>query len=161
MKKLQVAVALILVTGGLWAQEVEASVAAQLQAVGESVDFVWVIAASALVFLMQAGFLGLESGLSRAKNSINVAVKNMADFVLALAGFWVIGFGIMFGASHNGWFGTTGFLIRLNEGSLQTVFFVFQGMFVATAATIDSGALAERTKFGHYLIISLSRLMSA
>ncbi|MEM9588063.1 MAG: hypothetical protein AAGA03_12350, partial [Planctomycetota bacterium] len=69
------------------------------------IDYLMVIAASALVFLMQAGFLCLESGLSRNKNSINVALKNVADFVVACLGFWGVGFGIMFGAS---WLGVAG-----------------------------------------------------
>ena len=67
-----------------------------------NLDFLWIIVASALVFLMQAGFLCLESGLTRRKNSINVAIKNLADFCLTTVVFWVVGFGLMFGVSWGG-----------------------------------------------------------
>lgn len=96
----------------------------------------------------------LESGLARAKNSINVAIKNMADFVLSVSGFAVIGFGLMFGVSHSGLFGTTEFFVDLSENSWLAAFFVFQAVFCGTAATIDSGAVAERTRFGTYLFMS-------
>ena len=65
----------------------------------QNLNIVWVLLCAALVFLMQAGFMCLEAGMARAKNSINVSIKNMADFVLAVAAFWLIGFGLMFGAS--------------------------------------------------------------
>ena len=120
-----------------------------------NIDFVWVMAAAALVFVMQAGFMCLESGMARAKNSINVAVKNMADFLLAVAAFWAIGFGVMFGLSENGWYGTTDFFMEIGKDPWRAAFFVFQSVFVGTAATIDSGAVAERTRFGSYLVMSL------
>ncbi len=71
-------------------------------------DGIWVLFSAALVFLMQAGFLCLESGLTRAKNSINVAIKNLTDFGVAILIFWFCGFALMFGASTGGWFGSTG-----------------------------------------------------
>ena len=74
-----------------------------------SVDTLWVLICTVLVLLMQAGFSCLESGLVRAKNSINVAVKNVIDFCIAGLGFWVLGFGLMFGASQSGWIGMSGF----------------------------------------------------
>lgn len=117
-------------------------------------DYVWILAASALVFLMQAGFMALESGMARAKNSINIAIKNLTDFIIAVAGFWAIGFGLMFGVSNGGWFGTTDFFMNIGDNSWRAVFFVFQAVFVGTAATIDSGAVAERTKFSAYVIVS-------
>lgn len=119
-----------------------------------NLDYVWVLVASAMVFLMQAGFMCLESGMARAKNSINVAVKNMTDFVLSVSFFWIFGFGIMFGVSYNGWFGTSEFLVELGDDPWLPVFFVFQAVFCGTAATIDSGAVAERTRFSVYLVIS-------
>lgn len=120
-----------------------------------NLNYVWVLVAAALVFLMQAGFMCLECGMCRAKNSINVAIKNMADFVVSVAIFWVFGFGIMFGTSYMGWFGTSNFLVTLGDDPWLPIFFVFQAVFCGTAATIDSGALAERTRFGAYLLISI------
>lgn len=118
------------------------------------VDYAWVIFAASLVMLMQAGFMCLESGLARAKNSINVAVKNMADFVLSVAGFWFIGFGLMFGTTAYGLFGTSDFCVSFENAPWLAVFFVFQATFCGTAATIDSGAVAERSRFATYLFIS-------
>ncbi|MEM7557700.1 MAG: ammonium transporter, partial [Planctomycetota bacterium] len=119
-----------------------------------NLDYVWILIATALVFMMQAGFMCLESGMCRAKNSINVAVKNMADFVLSVSVYWLWGFGIMFGASYMGLFGTSDFLVSVGDDPWLPVFFVFQAVFCGTAATIDSGALAERTSFKAYLAIS-------
>ena len=96
----------------------------------------------------------LETGLCRAKNSINVAVKNFADFIISVAGFWLIGFGLMFGDSCSGLFGLSHFAPELSANSWMATFFVFQAMFCGTAATIDSGAVAERTRFSVYLVIS-------
>ena len=72
-------------------------------------DYVWTLVAAALVFFMQAGFALLESGFTRAKNTINIMMKNLMDFSMGSLAFWAIGFGIMFGASSTGWFGTSGF----------------------------------------------------
>ena len=133
-----------------------APVTAQEPGLGQDkspLDYVWVMASAALVFLMQAGFMSLESGLSRAKNSINVAVKNLGDFVVAVLGFWLVGFGAMFGASRGGWIGSGWMLFGRTEPWVET-FFVFQAVFVGTSATIVSGAIAERTRFGSYLILS-------
>jgi Amt family ammonium transporter len=119
----------------------------------ENFDFLWIILCCALVFLMQAGFLCLESGLTRRKNSINVAIKNLADFCLTTLVYWVIGFGLMFGATWNGWFGTSFILLDFSESDkLFGVFFLFQVMFCGAAVTIMSGAIAERMKFSSYLI---------
>jgi Amt family ammonium transporter len=103
---------------------------------------------------MQAGFMCMETGLSRHKNSINVALKNAADFGLAVVVFWIFGFGLMFGTSYNGFFGTDLFFFKTEKAEYMT-YFVFQAMFVATAATIVSGAVAERMKFNGYLIITI------
>ena len=118
------------------------------------VDTLWVINCAILVFIMQAGFMCMESGLSRQKNSINVALKNAADFGVSVVIFWLFGFGLMFGKSFNGLFGTDLFFFGTNISEYQT-YFVFQAMFVATAATIISGAVAERLKFIGYLVITV------
>ena len=119
------------------------------------IDQLWLLLCSGLVFLMQAGFMCLESGLTRAKNSINVAVKNIADFGVSVALFWGFGYGIMFGISQAGWIGTSDFFPSAQEGqSSMIVFFLYQAMFCGTATTIISGAVAERLKFSVYLIIA-------
>ena len=125
-----------------------------LESVKSFVDTLWVIDCAILVFIMQAGFMCMETGLSRNKNSINVALKNAADFGLAVVVFWIFGFGLMFGKSFNGIFGTDLFFFKTEQAEYMT-YFVFQAMFVATAATIVSGAVAERMKFNGYLIITI------
>jgi Amt family ammonium transporter len=118
-------------------------------------DVFWVLICAGLVFLMQAGFTCLESGLTRSKNSINVAIKNITDFGISTILFWAFGFGIMFGASIDGWIGTTRFFLSLDEGSWSNTFFLFEIMFCATTVTIVSGATAERLRFRSYIIISI------
>ena len=125
-----------------------------LENVKSYVDTLWVIDCAILVFIMQAGFMCMETGLSRHKNSINVALKNAADFGLAVVVFWIFGFGLMFGTSYNGFFGTDLFFFKTEKAEYMT-YFVFQAMLVATAATIVSGAVAERMKFNGYLIITI------
>ena len=119
-----------------------------------NIDTLWVINCAILVFIMQAGFMCMETGLSRHKNSINVALKNAADFGVSVVIFWIFGFGIMFGTSFNGFFGTDLFFFKTDKAEYMT-YFVFQAMFVATAATIISGAVAERMKFNGYLIMTI------
>ena len=120
----------------------------------QNIDTLWVINCAILVFIMQAGFMCMESGLSRHKNSINVALKNAADFGVSVVMFWLFGFGLMFGTSYQGIIGTDLFFFKTNISEYQT-YFVFQAMFVATAATIISGAVAERMKFAGYLIVTI------
>jgi len=117
-------------------------------------DIIWVLVSAMLVFLMQAGFMALETGLSRAKNSINVAIKNITDFIFSVAAFWFVGYGIMFGRSFHGIVGLTDYFTSFDSDSWKATFFVFQAVFVGTAATIDSGVIAERAKFGTYLLMS-------
>ena len=117
-------------------------------------DHLWVIISAILVFLMQPGFMALETGLTRAKNSINVAIKNMSDFILSVAAFWFIGFGLMFGKSFHGMIGLSDFFVNFDTDNWKAAFFVFQAVFVGTAATIDSGAVAERSKLSTYLVMS-------
>lgn len=124
-----------------------------------SLDIVWVLVAAVLVFLMQAGFAMVETGATRAKNAANIIMKNVMDMSVGALLFWAVGFGLMFGLNESGWIGTDNFFLSEyspvdNEGMFNYAFFLFQTMFAATAATIVSGAVAERTKFGAYLIYS-------
>lgn len=120
-----------------------------------NLDLLWIIVATGFVFFMQAGFTMLESGMIRAKNSYNVAVKNISDFTAAVLSFWFIGFAIMFGETAGGWFGSSGYAGGLLSAPADYAFFIFQATFVGTAATIVAGAVAERMKFNAYLIISV------
>lgn len=120
-------------------------------------DMLWILLCAGLVFLMQGGFLCLESGLTRSKNSINVAFKNVVDFGIAVALYWAISYGLMFGASAAGWFGRSGFFFNPSGEDAPLLFsvFIFQAMFCATGATIISGATAERLKFYAYVVITV------
>ncbi|NJK64208.1 MAG: ammonium transporter [Synechococcaceae cyanobacterium SM2_3_1] len=117
-------------------------------------DTLWVILAAGMVFLMQPGFMCLESGLTRSKNNINVAAKNLADFAIAVALFWAFGFALMFGQTWAGWWGHSHFLVSPDQDFSLAAFFLFQAMFCGTATTIVSGAVAERMPFKAYLLIS-------
>jgi Amt family ammonium transporter len=108
---------------------------------------------AALVFFMQTGFAMLESGMVRAKNTVNVILKNVADVSVGTIGFWLLGFGLMFGANPSGWLGTDGFAPGPDD--IDAMGFVYQVMFAATAATIVSGAVAERMRFWVYLVVSV------
>lgn len=122
----------------------------------ETISMVWVLMAATLVLLMQIGFMLLEAGSVRTKNSINVAQKNMLDFAFATIGFAFIGFMFAFARSGPfpiGW--DYNFLFLSNLESDQIIFFLFQVMFCGTAATIVSGAVAERMRLSAYLICSL------
>ena len=122
----------------------------------ELYDTLWLTLCGVLVLLMQAGFLCFESGATRSKNAINVAMKNAADFTVAVLVFWLLGFGLMFGDSFGGWVGLSQWAPDLGQGvPWQAAFFVFQTMFCATAVTIVSGTVAERLRFNSYLLISL------
>ncbi len=107
-----------------------------------------------LVFFMQAGFAMLESGLVRSKNAVNVIMKNYIDMAFGAIGFWLVGFGIMFGLNPTGWIGTNNFMPS-NLGSWDYSFLFFQMMFAATAATIVSGALAERIRYWPYIVCAV------
>ena len=135
-------------------------------------DTLWVLVAAFLVFFMQAGFAMVESGFTRAKNAVNILMKNLMDFSMGSVAYWAIGFAIMFGAG-NAFMGTSGWFVpseTLTEGAATdtSVFsalewssvptyaaWLFQLVFAATAATIVSGAMAERTQFKSYLIYSI------
>ncbi|HEX6310324.1 MAG TPA: ammonium transporter [Acidimicrobiia bacterium] len=136
-----------------WAQESELSA----DVVQVTLDNVFVLLAAVLVIFMQAGFALLEAGLTRAKSVGNIMMKNLMDLMVGVIAFFAIGFAIAFG-SGNDFFGTKGFFLEdLQPFGTLTVptYFVFQVAFAATAATIVSGAMAERTKFKSYLIYSV------
>ena len=126
-------------------------------------DTLWVLVAAFLVFFMQAGFAMVEAGFTRAKNAVNILMKNLLDFSIGSLSYWAIGFAIMFGTG--GWFmGTSGWFVptdttafaSLEWSSVPThAAWLFQLVFAATAATIVSGAMAERTQFKSYLIYSV------
>ncbi|MEL6309201.1 MAG: hypothetical protein AAFQ52_13750, partial [Chloroflexota bacterium] len=119
-------------------------------------DNLWIIISAALVFLMQGGFLCLETGLTRSKNNINVALKNLIDFGLTTILFWMFGFALMFGATANGIIGTSNFLPDFSTQNTDTlVFLIFQVMFCGTAVTILSGAIAERLRFNAYIMLTI------
>jgi Amt family ammonium transporter len=119
--------------------------------------------AGALVFFMQAGFAMVEAGFTRAKNATNIVLKNLMDFCFGACAFWFLGFGLMFGSHVAGFLGTNWFFFNWQQGAeagsqndaWPFTFFCFQLVFAATAATIVSGAMAERTRFLAYLIYSI------
>tara|TARA_R110000868_G_scaffold410693_7_gene699909 strand:- start:298 stop:1596 length:1299 start_codon:yes stop_codon:yes gene_type:complete len=128
------------------------------ETVQDNLNYVWTIIAACLVFFMQAGFAMVEVGFTRAKNAVNIIMKNVMDVGAGSLAFFLVGFGIMFGTSAGGWIGTDGFLLmEIGDYSLEWsyTFFFFQAVFAATAATIVSGAVAERTAFNAYLIFSI------
>ncbi len=126
-----------------------------------SVDTIWVLVAAALVFFMQAGFAMVETGFTRAKNAGNIIMKNLMDFSLGTPIYWLFGFGIMFGGS-GALFGGIDFMVKGDYSSVTPsgipvmAFLIFQTVFCATAATIVSGAMAERTKFSAYCLYSMA-----
>lgn len=140
---------------GLYAEE--AVTKADIQAITTNLNVVWTLVAAVLVFWMQAGFAMVETGFTRAKNSVNILMKNLMDFCIGSIAFYVIGFGLMFGAAKSGLVGTDLFFMKGIVGSgggseWGWTFMIFQTVFAATSATIVSGAMAERTKFKAYLV---------
>jgi Amt family ammonium transporter len=126
-----------------------------------NLDIIWVLLATVLVFFMQAGFAMVEAGATRAKNAANIVMKNLMDMSVGSLVFWAVGFGLMFGVNNSGLIGTTNFFLgdydpSTTEGMYDFSFFLFQTVFAATAATIISGAVSERTKFGAYLIYTIA-----
>lgn len=127
------------------------------------VNFVWTLMAAFLVFFMQAGFALLEAGSVRAKSTVNVLTKNVVDFLMCGMAFWAFGFAIMFGGSAlssgledgNDFFGSSGFFLAADAYDVTTFeLWIFQMVFAATAATIVSGTMAERTKINAYMAYS-------
>ena len=130
--------------------------AATAESVQTNLNVVWTLVAAILVFLMQAGFALVETGFTRAKNAANIMMKNLMDFAFGSIVFYFIGAALMFGASKLGgalgWGGLCMPSVFAGEGTWDWTFFFFQTMFAATAATIVSGAVAERIQFRSYLI---------
>ena len=118
-------------------------------------DTAWLTLCFILVLLMQAGFTCLESGQVRSKNSVNVALKNIADFAITFVVYWIIGFGLMYGQSINGLFGSSLFFYGDNKNDIEISFLLFQTVFASTAVTLISGAVAERMKFTAYILMSM------
>lgn len=139
---------------GLLLSAISGSAFAGEQDITLNMNILWVVTASVLVFFMQAGFALLESGSTRAKNSINVMMKNFIDVCMASLVFWAVGYGLMFGESSTGWFGESQFMLNSASQHDYTML-LFQSMFAATAATIVSGAIAERTKFTSYIVCAI------
>ncbi len=128
-----------------------------LTTVVSSIDTFWILITGALVFFMQAGFALVEAGFTRSKNTTNILFKNLMDFCIGTIVFWLIGYGFMFGVG-TGFFGAFEPFSEVNhapKGIPNLAFFFFQLVFAATAATIVSGAMAERTKFSSYLVYSV------
>lgn len=137
------------------APEAISAIEAAKEELQTNLNIVWTCIAAFLVFFMQAGFAMVETGFTRAKNAVNILMKNLMDFSVGSLVFFLVGFGLMFGKT-NGLFGTTLFGLAGVEDTADWnwTFLIFQTVFAATAATIVSGAMAERTKFVSYLVYS-------
>ena len=145
MKKFKLFMGLLLTSG------VSVFAESGAEAVQNNLNWTWTLIAAAMVFFMQAGFAMVEAGFTRAKNAGNIIMKNVMDFSMGIIAFWAVGFAFMFG--KGGLVGVTNFF-GAGLADWDWTFFMFQGVFAATAATIVSGAMAERTKFGSYLVSS-------
>src|SRR5687767_11976655 len=147
--------AVLATTAPAWAQETEIAA----EDVQTNLDNVFVLLSAVLVIFMQAGFALVEAGLTRAKSVANIMMKNLMDFCAGAVAFFAVGYAFAFGTGGNGFIGSGGWF--LGDGAFQygtltvPVTFVFQVAFAATAATIVSGAMAERTKFKAYLVYSV------
>lgn len=127
-----------------------------IESLTAAMDMIWLVVTGALVFFMQAGFALVETGLTRAKNATNIIMKNLMDFCMGSIAFWMIGWGLMYGADALG--GFVGFSDFFKGPMGEPTFYrdwFFQVVFAATAATIVSGAMAERTQFKSYLIYTV------
>ncbi len=155
---------LMVVAGPAAAQELNETETLQL-----NIDVVYYMVAIVLVFIMQAGFAMIESGLTRSKNAANIMMKNLADMNFGVIAYFLVGFGLMYGASAGGFIGTDSFALQAGSysdgltapvtegGSIPLgVDFLYQAVFCATAATIVSGAVAGRMRFSGYVLMSLA-----
>lgn len=151
-----IAILLFFAITGLHAEEAALAVESSIK----PINVVWTLVAAFLVFFMQAGFAMVEVGFTRAKNAGNIIMKNLMDFSVGSLAFFAIGYGLMFGVSAGGFIGGSKFFLSSADpgnpdGLWQYTYWLFQAVFAATAATIVSGAMAERTKFVSYLFYSL------
>jgi Amt family ammonium transporter len=160
MRKIIIMLGLVLMAASGFADEEPLTlegVQASVDAVQANADWLWTLIAAFMVFFMQLGFAMVETGFTRAKNAVNIIMKNLLDFSMGAIGYWAVGFALMFGATTTGFFGTEGFF--LSNWDMQDhwtlAFWIFQTVFCATAATIVSGAMAERTNLKAYLLFSL------
>ena len=118
-------------------------------AIKDDMGMLWMLLSGILVFFMQAGFTLVESGMTRSKNAVNIAMKNLLDIAVGSLTYWFVGYSLMYGDTSNGWFFWSGIM----QGEGADLF--FQTMFAATAATIVSGAIAGRTKYSTYIVFSI------
>ena len=136
--KMLLLVLLILTPALLFAQDSTPTVesnATKITSLETNANFVWTLVAAFLVFFMQAGFAMLETGLTRAKNAVNIMMKNLMDFAVGSLAYWIVGFGLMFGVTATGWFGTDGFFLSdftKNGDPWVYAFWMFQVVFAAT-----------------------------
>ena len=123
-----------------------------------SIDTIWILIAACLVMLMQAGFALVEAGFTRSKNTANILMKNLMDFSIGSLIFWILGYTLMYGDDIGGFVGKISLFFGSNEinGVPDKASLMFQTVFAATAATIVSGAVAERTKFSSYIVFSIA-----
>jgi Amt family ammonium transporter len=155
---------LTLVILAVWGAAAQAQDELTVDELQTTLDNIWVLIAAFLVIFMNAGFGMLETGFCRQKNAVNVLTKNLIVFALATLSFWFIGFALMFGANGNGWVGWGNFFLGgeaelygldSTAGLSKDTFFLFQAAFAGTAATIVSGAVAERIKLVDFIIFSV------
>ena len=134
------------------------TLAKSTEGISMSIDTIWVLLAAALVFFMQAGFALIEAGFTRSKNTVNILTKNLIDFAVGSLLFWVIGFSFMFGEDIGGFIGAPDILFLHGwSGAIPAeAFLIFQTVFAATASTIVSGTMAERTEFKAYFFYSIA-----
>ena len=123
--------------------------AEEIAKINGDMGMLWMLLSGILVFFMQAGFTLVESGMTRSKNAVNIAMKNLLDICVGSLSFWIVGYSLMYGDTSNGYLFWSG----LFQGEGADLF--FQTMFAATAATIVSGAIAGRTKYTTYIIFSV------
>ncbi|SFR15591.1 ammonium transporter [Desulfoscipio geothermicus] len=150
---------LLLVLGALFPGSALADDGPTVESNAVAIDTVWVLICAYLVFLMHAGFSLVEAGFTRAKNTVNIMMKNLLTISLGMILFFVIGFALAFGGDANGFIGIKGFALSdiadLDFGIPTYGFWFFQAVFCATAATIVSGAVAERIKFIAYVLFTV------
>lgn len=130
-------------------QDNTADLVTEVAKIKKDMGMLWMLLSAILVFFMQAGFTLVESGMTRSKNAVNIAMKNLLDICVGSLTYWMIGYSLMYGSTSNGWFFWSG----LFQGKGADL--LFQTMFAATAATIVSGAIAGRTKYSTYVIFSV------